>query len=60
MESKLVSPRPIGARLARLGLLLGCLALSGYVEASTYPLPPAGQFMVGQLQDTRVQAGGFG
>jgi len=40
-----------------MGVLLGCLSLGGYVEASTYPLPSDGQFVVGQLQDTRVQAG---
>lgn len=38
-------------------VMLGGLSLSCYVEASTYPLPPPGQFLVGRLQDTKVQEG---
>ena len=38
-------------------VLLGCLGLCAHAQASTYPLPPDGQFLVGQLQDTRVQSG---
>ena len=38
-------------------IMLGVLSLLCHVEASTYPLPPPGQFLVGQLQDTKVQEG---
>jgi L,D-transpeptidase ErfK/SrfK len=52
-----VSRKPIEARCIWRTVLLGCLSLCAYAQASTYPLPPGGQFMVGQLQDTRVQSG---
>jgi len=57
MEACSVPHRPIAVRVRWLGILLGWLVVLGYSEASTYPLPPRGQFLVGQLQDTRVRVG---
>jgi len=54
MEIRPVPLKTIGSWLA---VLLGWLSLLGCGEASTYPLPAASQFLVGQLQDTRVKAG---
>ena len=57
MEACSVPRKSIGVRRGWRGVLLGWLILLGYSEASTYPLPPAGQFLVGQLQDTQVRSG---
>jgi L,D-transpeptidase ErfK/SrfK len=57
METYPVPLKPIGVRRGCFWALLGWLSLFGYAQASTYPLPAAGQFLVGQLQDTRVRAG---
>ena len=52
-----MSLRPIDVRRGCIGFLLACTSLFGVSEASTYPLPPADQSVVGQLQETRVQPG---
>ena len=57
MEANPVPHKPVGVGRGCLGVLLAWLGLLGHGEASTYSLPPAGQFVVGQLQETRVQAG---
>jgi L,D-transpeptidase ErfK/SrfK len=57
MEIRPVARKAIGGRRRCLAVLLGWLSLLGCAEASTYPLPAAGQFLVGQLQDTRVREG---
>jgi L,D-transpeptidase ErfK/SrfK len=57
MDTNPLMCKAVVVRRCGFWLLLGWLSLSGFSEASTYPLPPAGQFLVGQLQDTRVQDG---
>jgi hypothetical protein len=58
MEAHSYSLNPFRmCRLSGSWVLLGWTLVAGYCEASTYPLPPDGQFLVGQLQETRVAAG---
>jgi L,D-transpeptidase ErfK/SrfK len=49
--------KPIGVHCKWLAVMLGWLAVVAGSAASTYPLPPAGQFLIGQLQETRVRVG---
>ena len=57
MEMCPMPRKAIGICRSWLAVLLGWLSLLACTQASTYPLPAAGQFLVGQLQDTRVRAG---
>jgi len=47
----------ITTRRRWLGVLLAWSTMVADAAASTYPLPPAGQFLIGHLQETRVGVG---
>ena len=57
MDTNPLMCKAVVVRRCGFWILLAWLSLSGLGEASTYPLPPAGQFLVGRLQDTRVRDG---
>jgi len=44
-------------RILTRGLWLGWLATLGVCQAATFPLPPANQWLIGQIQETRVHEG---
>jgi len=54
MEIRLQGDAP-ASRIRRGWIALGWLAAFGCGEAATFPLPPDGQVLVGQLQETRIK-----
>lgn len=57
METHCLQGGARGSGAWRGWILLGWIAAVGHCEATTYALPPDGQSLVGQLQETRVKPG---